>query len=42
MGILKKIGKENPFAALVEFTMSFDKKQVAHVIKKIQELIDAL
>lgn len=35
MGILKEIGNNNPFAALVEFTMSFDVKEVNNVIKKL-------
>jgi septal ring factor EnvC (AmiA/AmiB activator) len=33
--VLQKIGSNNPFAALVEFTMSFDVKDVKHVISKL-------
>lgn len=40
--ILKKIGNNNPFAALVEFTMSFDIKEVNHVIAKLNELEQAI
>jgi len=36
--VLKSIGSNNPLAALVEFTMSFDPKEVHHVISKLEEL----
>lgn len=42
LDVLKKIGSNNPFAALVEFTMSFDPKEVHHVIAKLEELISAI
>jgi chromosome segregation ATPase len=42
LDVLQKIGSNNPFAALVEFTMSFDVKDVKHVISKLDDLRKAV
>lgn len=38
LDVLQKIGSNNPFAALVEFTMSFPAKEVELVIGKLKDL----